>query len=74
MVNFKYFIAFSKKHKYTFDSGSSGRFSENPKKFKFKKMEQNPLQPFAALVPGEAVPAGFVVHQGLVIPLPIFRY
>ena len=35
-------------------------------------MEHNPPQPFAAYIPGEAVLAGFVVHQGLVIPLPNF--
>ena len=37
-------------------------------------MEQNFPQPFAAYVHGEAVLAGFVVHQGLAIPLPIYRY
>ena len=36
-------------------------------------MEQNPPQPFVAYVPGEAVSAGFIVHQGLVIPLTIFQ-
>lgn len=36
-------------------------------------MEQNSPQPFAGYIPGEAVLARFVVHQGLVIPLPIFK-
>ena len=36
-------------------------------------MEQGPPPPYEEYVLGEAVPAGFVVHQGLVIPLPIYQ-
>ena len=35
-------------------------------------MDQN-TQPFEAYVLGTAVLAGFVVHQGLVIPLPVYQ-
>ena len=36
-------------------------------------MKQGPPQPFAAYVPGKVVPDKYVVHQGLVIPLPAFQ-
>ena len=36
-------------------------------------MEQGPPPPFEEYVLGAAVPAGFFVHQGLVIPLPIYQ-
>ena len=36
-------------------------------------MEQGLTPPFEEYVLGAAVPAGFVVHQGLVIPLPIYQ-
>ena len=36
-------------------------------------MEQGPPPPFMEYVLGAAVPMGFVVHQGLVIPLPIYQ-
>ena len=36
-------------------------------------MEQGPPPPFEEYILGAAVPAGFVVHQGLVIPLPIYQ-
>ena len=36
-------------------------------------MEQGPPPPFEEYILGAAVPAGFVVHQGLIIPLPIYQ-
>ena len=36
-------------------------------------MEQGPPPPFEKCVLGAAVPVGFVVHQGLVILLPIYQ-
>ena len=35
-------------------------------------MDQN-SQPFKAYIQGAAIPPGFVVHQGLVIPLPVYQ-
>ena len=39
-----------------------------------KKYKKNLLQPLVAYILGEAVPSGFVVHQGNVIPLRIFQF
>ena len=36
-------------------------------------MEQGPPPPFEEYVLGAALPTGFAVHQGLVIPLPIYQ-
>ena len=36
-------------------------------------MEQGPPPPFEEYVLGVAAPSGFVVHQGLVVPLPVYQ-
>ena len=57
---------------------SSNSFFEYTTYFLFKKLyfkrfviEKEQLPPFEAYVLGVAVPARFVVHLGLVIPLPV---
>ena len=36
-------------------------------------MEQSPLSPLKALILSKVVSVGIVVHQGLVVPLPIYH-